>query len=151
MCSSDLGKNTSTQGGASVECDGLSILRERSNTLTRPVLLVNYDCESQKLAPLKDQLSQRIQQWKTEKKVTRASVFYKEMNSVHWTGVNQHDGYYPGSLLKLALLINVLKLSESNPSLLDQRILFSTSLNMPVKEAPENPLLPGKEIGRAHV
>ena len=138
-------KNTAVPQGFSEGCDGFSVLRDRSNTLTRPVLLVNYDCESQELAPLKEQLSQRIQTWKTEKKVTRASVFYKELNSVHWTGVNQKDGYYPGSLLKLALLINVLKLSESNPALLDQRIVFSTGVNMPVLEVPDNPLIPGKD------
>ncbi|MFM7309372.1 MAG: hypothetical protein ACKOZY_02085 [Flavobacteriales bacterium] len=120
-------------------CNELSVMRNHRNTLTQPVLLVNSDCESKELEPLKNQIAQRVEQFKKEQKVTRVSVFYKEMTSVHWTGVNQNDGFYPGSLLKLPLLMNVLKLSESNPALLDQRFVFNGGLNLPVLEAGKQP------------
>ncbi|MFM7731216.1 MAG: serine hydrolase, partial [Flavobacteriales bacterium] len=126
-------------------CNELSVMRNHRNALTQPVLLVNSDCESKELEPLKNQIAQRVEQLKKEQKVTRVSVFYKEMTSVHWTGVNQNDGFYPGSLLKLPLLMNVLKLSESNPALLDQRFVFNGGLNLPVLEAPETALVPGKD------
>ena len=140
-------KSTSSSESANTSdfCNAISVMRDRQTALTRPVLLINYDCESKELEPLKNQVAQRIELWKKEQKLTRASVFYKEMTSVHWTGVNQNDGFYPGSLLKLPLLLNVLKLSESNPSLLDQRYVFNGGLNIPVLEAPETALVPGKD------
>jgi beta-lactamase class A len=100
--------NTSTL--ASIVCDDINMIRESDFKLVKPLLLVNVGCESRQLAPLKNAVSDLIQTMKSEGSLTRAGVYFKELNSVRWTTVNETELFYPGSLLKVALAINILKL-----------------------------------------
>lgn len=56
--------------------------------------------------------------------VTDISIYYKDLNSGAWIGVNENDAFSPASLLKLPLMITIYKLSESNPKLLTTEIKF---------------------------
>jgi beta-lactamase class A len=44
------------------------------------------------------------------------SVYYRDLNSSQWFGINEKDAYIPASLLKIALAITYLKEEEGNPS-----------------------------------
>lgn len=59
-----------------------------------------------------------------DKKVKRVSVFYRDLNTRRWFGINQSDLYTPGSILKLPLAIAYYKLAEINPDLLSREGVF---------------------------
>ena len=137
--------SANTTAIATAACDDINVIRESDFSLVKPLLLVNVGCESRELAPLKNAVSSLIQSMKGEGSLSRAGVYFKELNSVRWTTVNETELFYPGSLLKVALAINILKLSESNPSLLDKKIVYDHRVDLKVTEAPKNPLIPGNE------
>ncbi len=128
-----------------IDCNDINVIREYDSQLVKPLLLVNVGCESKELAPLKTAIGDLIQSMKGEGRVTRAGVYFKELNSIRWTSVNDTELFYPGSLLKVALAINILKMSESNPALLDKKLVFNHKVELKITEAPEHPLVPGNE------
>ncbi len=57
------------------------------------------------------------------------SVYIRNMNSGHWTGVNENDTYAPASMLKVAMLIAYKKLSESDPTVLNKNLFYIKNLD----------------------
>lgn len=53
------------------------------------------------------------------------SVYFRNLSSEAWTGINEDDKYAPASMLKVAVLIAYLKLSESDPSILSRRVYYT--------------------------
>jgi beta-lactamase class A len=60
----------------------------------------------------------------TAEKAKSISVYLRELNSGHWTGIDEDENYAPASLLKVALMIAYLKQAEAMPKLLDKKIKF---------------------------
>lgn len=79
---------------------------------------------------LEHALETRIGARRQEKKLYSASVYFRDMKSGRWTGVNEEELYSPASLYKVALMIAVLKKAESEPKLLDEQLLFAGSTNL---------------------
>ena len=55
------------------------------------------------------------------------SVYFRDLNSAEWTGVNENDTYTPGSMLKIVAMMSVLKLSESDPSFFDTKFYYQAT------------------------
>ncbi|MFM9003897.1 MAG: serine hydrolase [Flavobacteriales bacterium] len=128
-----------------LDCDNINMIREYDSQLVKPLLLVNIGCESKELTPLKTLVVDLIQSMKSEGRLTRAGVYFKELNTTRWISVNDTELFYPGSLLKVALAINILKMSETNHALLDKKLAFNSKVELKITEAPENALSPGNE------
>lgn len=119
------------------------MFREQNLSLVKPLLLLNNDCESKALVPIKEKLNLLVDSMKSSGLLTDAGIYFRELNSLQWTGVNFDKEFFPGSLLKVPLMINILKAAETNPLLLDKKILFDKKINTTVTESPEIPLVPG--------
>ncbi|MBI5456169.1 serine hydrolase [Candidatus Kaiserbacteria bacterium] len=52
------------------------------------------------------------------------SVYYRDTEASRWIGVNEDTAYYPASLLKVPLMIAYFKAEESDPSLLQRKIVY---------------------------
>jgi beta-lactamase class A len=141
----DLTSSKNASSSVTSGCDNVNMIREYDSQLVKPLLLVNVGCESKELASLKTEVGNLIQTMKGEGRLTRAGIYFKELNTTRWTSVNDTELFYPGSLLKVALAINILKMSESNPDLLNRKITFNNKVELKVTEAPEHALTPGKE------
>ena len=77
----------------------------------------------------------------------RISVFYRDLNTLKWFGVNENEGYSPGSLMKLPVAIAFYKLTEIEPEILSRGILFTAgkeSLNNQEYFRPDENLASGK-------
>lgn len=61
---------------------------------------------------------------KAKNTITRASVFYRDLNTRRWFGINDTEDFYAASLLKLPLSIIYFKLAEVEPNILDQNFLL---------------------------
>lgn len=95
-------------------------------------------------AHLERTLREKIALLKTDRKIYSASVYFRDMESGHWTGVNEEELYSPASLYKVGLMIAVFKKSENDPKFLDKEIVFSGTRNS------EKPDYPPMEVGKAY-
>ncbi len=61
-------------------------------------------------------------------KVKLMSVYFRDLNNGPWIGVNEHERFVGGSLLKVPILISYLKLSETDPTILNKTIDYKKQL-----------------------
>ena len=85
--------------------------------------------------PLLGKIQSVINTFKRAGKILSASIYYRDMESGHWTGIEENEKYAPASLYKVVLMIAVLKKAENEPNLLDKKILFVNSIE---KEKPDH-------------
>lgn len=91
-----------------------------------PLLAVEFS-ERNSLAinkPLELSLNGFIKQAKESGEVVDVSVYYRDIESGAWVGINENETFSPGKLLKVPLMISIFKLAETEPSILDQEIIF---------------------------
>jgi beta-lactamase class A len=103
-------------------------IRDTSDTYqyVRPLILVdNASSTFPELNPLKDTLSSYISQAEKSGKAEDISVYYRDMITGEWTGVNENDSYSPSSMLKVGVLMAYLKIAETDPDILDQEITYT--------------------------
>ena len=86
---------------------------------------------------------------KNKDKVDSYSVYYRDLNSSLWFGINETDGYIPASLLKTALALAFLKQEEIDPSLKKVSKVYTYSIAQINKSVPFlDPT--GLVVGRAY-
>lgn len=124
-------------------CEDITIVRDQHAGLTKPLLFADLNCESPELLPLKEKLNAAIDQLKTDGSVNKATVYFKELNSLRWVQAGDLREYYPASMLKIAVLLNVLKVSETKPGMLDQRLQLTETTGFGVLEKPAVQLVKG--------
>lgn len=92
---------------------------------TNPLLFVdNSKIIFHELDPLKDTLNEYINDAKSKNSLENVSVYYRDLNTGKWTGVNENDPFLPSSMLKVAILMVYLNLAESDPSILSSKLHF---------------------------
>ena len=91
--------------------------------------------EFREYAKLERVLKTYVERLIRDKKIYSASVYFRDVESGHWTGVNEQELYSPASLYKVGLMMAVLKKSEDNPQLLEERVIFTGSKS---PEAPDH-------------
>ncbi len=79
---------------------------------------------SDHLSDLKNVLTKTLDDEKRKGLITRASVYFRNLNLGEWTGVNEDDLYDPASLKKVPLMIAYFKNSELDPAVLDKYLLL---------------------------
>lgn len=60
----------------------------------------------------------------TDNTVSSISVYFRQLNDGYIFGINEHDMFSPASMLKVPIMVTVLKLSETVPGLLQDKITF---------------------------
>lgn len=93
----------------------------------KPFMFVDEEFESNNLLAIKQRISGIIARYKTTEGVLSASVYLREYGNNDWTSINDDEKYKPGSLLKVAVLITILKMNEENPGFLNKEILYNKS------------------------
>ena len=122
----------------------LNILRLKDYELTKPILLADIPRESSELEETKAAILDVIHQQKEGGNAKTVSVYLRKFNDGSWITINQQEQYDPGSILKVSLLIAILKQAQSNPSLLDKKILFSIhGTDIPKEYFLDDTLMPG--------
>jgi beta-lactamase class A len=97
--------------------------------------------------PLKDTLTQLASTTVSSSKATDVSVYFQDLNSSHWIGVNTGNRFSPASMLKVVTLISAYHTAESFPPLMSGTITISNSQYQAVDSQdfypPTNPVTPG--------
>ncbi len=84
----------------------------------------------------------------TQKNADDVSVYFSDLDSGLYSGVNETHQYSPASMLKVAVLIVCLQTSEGDPGFLDKTVYVdpkSPNLNVSQFYPPQNSVTSGKE------
>lgn len=125
--------------------------RDRSCLDLYPYINPRIDCQkSDKMADqieaLQGVVTKIIQEKKDTHEIKRASVFYRDLDTKRWFGIDADDEYYPGSLVKLPLAMAYYKMAELRPDILQTQLMIpvdDTVLgNTDQHYVPKDPLQP---------
>lgn len=108
----------------------ISEIREGGYIYINPLL----DCDQsdaineKNLRSFKKKVENLVNQQLEDELINHISVYYRDLNNGPWFGINEENNYAPQSLLKLPIMIAYLKLSQTNPELLDKTIVYDQFL-----------------------
>jgi beta-lactamase class A len=74
--------------------------------------------------PLKNAIEKVTTVAKDSGSIISASVYFRDLSTGQWTGLDENDLYTPASLLKVPLYIAYLKRAESDPLVLKQKFFY---------------------------
>lgn len=80
--------------------------------------------ELRKYSALEGRINNFINNQIGQKKASSVSVYYRDLESASWFGVNENLAYQPASLIKIAIMLTYFKEAQSNPEILDKKILY---------------------------
>ena len=105
-------------------------VRQNASALhfTNPLLFYTSNPDSE-YDSLKNDLSKYISDAKNRGDATDISVYFRDMNSGGWTGINYNDTYEPASMLKVTTMIAYLNGSTENPSILEKKLYYIQTAN----------------------
>ncbi|HEU0080496.1 MAG TPA: serine hydrolase [Candidatus Paceibacterota bacterium] len=93
--------------------------------------------------PLESKVASYVQAAAAKGDASSVSLYFRDLSDESWTGISENDKYAPSSMLKVAVLIAYLKLSESDPGLLERRIQYSPQVDPGQTFKPTHSLAPG--------
>lgn len=81
---------------------------------------------------------------KTTGELDYASVYLKNLNTNSWMDVNAESVYHPGSLFKVVTMITLLRMAETDPSLLEKEVVYDPKgMNPPEQTFNSKQIEPG--------
>lgn len=103
------------------------IIRKNFNyKYINPILECNPDISlNNQLTPLKKTIESIITEEINNKNVTFVSVYYRDLNNGPWFGINEKEYFSPASLVKVPILIAYLKKAETDPSILQKKLIVT--------------------------
>ena len=109
-----------------------TVVRAGKYKFINPLILCDITQEKEaipELDPVKNALQEEVDKETQSFKVESISVYLHLLNSARWTGVNENRKFSPASLLKVNIMIAYLKLAETSPELMNQKIVYDGSFN----------------------
>lgn len=106
------------------------IIRKHFNyKYINPILECNPDVSlNSKLTPLKKSIESIINRETNNGNVTFVSIYYRDLNNGPWFGINEREYFSPASLVKVPILIAYLKKAETDPSILQKKLIVTNDL-----------------------
>jgi beta-lactamase class A len=104
-------------------CD-IQRIRLHDGNLTSPLLMTDVLNESERLQSLKEEINHFINESKSKNIINDAGIYIRQLNNGSWISINGGNGFHPGSLIKVPVLITYLKVSEKKPGYLDAKLVY---------------------------
>lgn len=76
-------------------------------------------------AQIEKDVNQYINAALTSKRVSKAAVYFRDLNNGPWFGIHERELYTPGSLLKLPIAISLYYRAAREPGVLDTKLTYS--------------------------
>lgn len=76
---------------------------------------------------LKSDIEENIAAAKSEG-ITKASVYFRDLDTSSWIGINENDTYFPASLLKVPVMIAYYKEAEVRPGTLSHQLTYDSAV-----------------------
>lgn len=108
-------------------------VRSGQHRLVNPLLVYKEETgfetwelgELGELVSFKHEIEELISNEKNKNLIKSAAVYFRDLNNGPWFGIDEYEEFYPGSLLKIPMLIGYLKKAESSPQILKEKIKFT--------------------------
>lgn len=112
-------------------------IRESTYDYTYISPLLAYETQSEVTEQSKI-LSAKINKYISQNKdgEDKISVYYRDLNTGDWVGINDNDKYSPASMLKVIIMIGYLKRAENNPSLLSNKFTYTLDFKKVLDDKP---------------
>jgi beta-lactamase class A len=107
------------------QCASLTMQRLNGYSLIKPLVMAQPDCEAPELQQLKYDITSIIETDKRQGNLKEASVYVKELNTSGWIAVDDNALFYPGSLIKIPIMIAILKMEEAHPGFINKKITYN--------------------------
>lgn len=78
--------------------------------------------------PSGSSLKSKIASLKKSGDLTSASIYYRDLNNGPWVGIGEKMTFAPASLLKVPIMMYYFKFAESDPSILQQKVVATPPL-----------------------
>ena len=121
--------NSNQQGNRNNDLNSLS-----DGRLVYPILFNDRTKEASAYASLKSSINSVYADYQSRGALLDAAVYFFDFSSLEWFGINTKQLFTPGSLMKIATSITVMKRAEQNPNFLNQRITFTEADNLHVEQ-----------------
>lgn len=108
-----------------------------------PLLLVDLPREAPEYDSLKKKITDYTDRATKNGSASSISVYFRDLNSGRWTGVNQDALYDPSSMLKVAVMIGYLKEAVDNPGVLAKELPYVAKVDPGQHYPPPHPLQTG--------
>lgn len=93
-----------------------------------PLLFIDNSKEDfSEYKPLEKDMREYIDKAEEDNKATKVSVYFRDLNTSRWGGINERELYAPSSMLKVAVLMSYLRLAEKDPEILDKKVWYEKS------------------------
>jgi beta-lactamase class A len=97
--------------------------------LVNPLLAYTVPENKSELKPLHDAIEKKVNEEIRNGTLTSAGIYFRDLDTARWTGINPDMKFSPASLLKVPVMIAYLKKVEDNPSFLNQRVYYDGSFD----------------------
>ncbi len=118
---------TGTTAGTSVKSGEVRVNSPEYKFINPIVFLDNDQRIYNEYNSLDKSLNSYIQSEENNKDVSSVSVYYRDLNTGHWAGINEDQTYEPSSMLKVLVLLSYLKHATNDPSILTQQLVYHKS------------------------
>ena len=114
--------------------------------ISREIDCTTIDETADQIEGLQKQTQRIIDEETKNGNIVRGSVFFRDLNSRRWFGINDTITMYPASLIKLPVAIMYYKVAELDASILNHELAVPTedANDNQFYQPPKNPLTPGK-------
>ncbi len=113
-------KNMESSGGV------YQIKRIQGFKYIQPLQYAEPENESSRYGVLKNEILQSIESYKNTGGLISASVYLRDFNKAEWMDAYQNDKFHPGSLMKMAVLITLLKTEEKHPGFIERKLILKS-------------------------
>lgn len=87
-------------------------------------LLFYKNISDNELNRLQNNLNDYVDDQKEKNNALQISIYFRDMDSGSWTGVNEEETYVPASMLKVLFLMSYLKRTDSEPGILAHKLYY---------------------------
>ncbi len=102
------------------------VLREDGYAYIRPVLLCNLDNQQEYN---QDLVVNKIIKDYISKSKNEISIYFLNVTNGKWASINENLTFSPASMLKVPTIVDIFKLAEKNPEILNKKVLYDGSFN----------------------
>lgn len=135
--------------GSSTSASTSMQMRNNEGTFTNPLLEcdVAEDTITALKINFKAELEKFVHTMEDRTSVQRIAVYFRDLNNGPTFGIQQNDPFIPASLLKVPVMMAYFSETESDPNILQKKLLFTKSAAPDIRQTilPAQHLTSGKE------
>ncbi|MFM7078264.1 MAG: serine hydrolase [Bacteroidota bacterium] len=100
------------------------VIRNKGESHVGRLIISEPEFESDRLRPLKTALATASNSFVSQGLASSVSIYFMDLSTAEWISINGNEGYTPGSLVKVPVVMSFLKKAEQESDLMDRKLFF---------------------------